>query len=630
MSGIFGYSDPRNELPAGIAERMAEALTLSSERKCALHHTDGACIGVVDKGTFPGASGVLHNSGTDRRAVFQGEIVAYSNEKDELEPSTRARELFCQPLSEDKLSRAVGPFTAAILDENAKSIELVEDRYGWYLLYYARYGDAVLFASQCKALLASGVVSSEMNEDALALMMSIGEVVGDLTLFRHIRALPAGSITRLQDGTLTTHRYWQYNFKEDNTLDFAASADRAVDLFQQAVHRTCRSGRATGVPLSGGLDSRITLASTPNPSQIPSYTWGIEGCRDLRYARQTAESLNSPHHAFVYDPAYIAEYGQRGVWLTEGFCDTTDMHVLPYVQTCANDCDVLLDAMAGDAVLGGNFINRKWWNSSNTAQAAKHLWNWRFGMLSPETGEALLGRERYQWTVERARQLFCDQYALYEAPTEMDRTMAFLLDNRVRRCSSNGAYLFRWQAEMHFPFFDNEFFDFVMQVPYRWRHRHKLYVEMLRRQYPAMAHIPWQRTGLPAGTRWPLRFFAAAAGKVNEKAERFSFWPDLFPGRHVARFDQWFRGPLQGFVDKTLLSEKCLDRGFLKAEGLRKIVHEHNNGANHQKLIGVLSSLELFQQLFVDDLAKAEQQFCSPPSFTKSNYTTTATDRVHQ
>ncbi len=619
MSGIFGYSDPRLELPPDTAERMARAMNLSPDRQCAIHQREGICIGVVDKGIFPGCAQVLHDPHNQRQAVFQGEILAFSGENDKLDPAARARKLFCQPLAKDRLAKAIGPFTAAVIDENTRCIELVQDRYGWYLLYYARYKDAVLFASQCKALLATGIISNELNEDALALMLSIGEVVGELTLFRDIHSLPAATITRIHKNNLTIHPYWRYAFRENPSLDFQTSAERTADLFQQAVHRICRPGRRTGVPLSGGLDSRIALASTPNPAQIQSYTWGIDGCRDLRYGRQTAEALNSPHHAYVYDPSYIADFGRRGVWLTEGFCDTTDMHVLPYVQACRNDCNVLLDAMAGDAVLGGNFINRRWWMAQNTPQAAEALWNWRAGTLPAELGETLLGPERYQWTIQRARHLFCERFALYQAPTEMDRTMAFLLDNRVRRCSSNGSYLFRWLVETHFPFFDNDFFDFVMQVPYRWRHRHKLYVEMIRRSYPAMGSIRWQRTGLPARTCWPIRFMAAAAGRVNQKASQYWFWPDMFPGRHVARFDQWFRGPLQGFIDQTLLSERCLERGFLHPDGLRRIVREHVDGVNHQKLIGVLSGLELFHQLFVDDFAGAQHHFCSSLSNAKSS-----------
>lgn len=612
MSGIFGYYDPHNELPADIGQRMAGALAMTDSAHYAIKQTEKACIGVVDKGIFSGASQILHDERTGRFAVIQGEIVGFQGERDDCTPADRARDLLCQPLSEERLSRAIGPFSAAILDANTQAIELTGDRYGWYLTYYSYVGNAVIFAGQCKALLASGQVSDEIDLDAQALMLALGEVTGDLTLFKAIKALPAAALVHIDDRGMNLRKYWWYAFEEDHSLDFKDTARRCGELMHLAVERICRPHEKIGVPLSGGLDSRIALASVPQPDRVPSFTWGLADCRDLRYAKQAADALGSPHHGYVYDPAYIAEFGPRGTWLTEGLSDLTDMHVLPYVQTVREFVPVILDGMAGDAILGGNFINKDWWRTRSTEQAAAALWQWRFKFLPPEIGRPLLGAERYEEVVERARSCFCDQFASYAAETEMDRAMAFLLDNRCRRCAVSGTHLFRWQIEAHYPFYDNDFFDLVMSTPYAWRHRHRLYVEMIRQCYPKMADIPWQRTNLPAGSRWPARFVSAAIHRLNDQACRRWGRPDRFADRHVARFDDWLRGPLHDYIHNILLSPSTGGRGLFRSDGLRLLLDRHQQGADLRKVIGIVGGMELFYRLFVDDFDAACGQFCRP------------------
>ena len=285
------------------------------------------------------------------------------------------------------------------------------------------------------------------------------------------------------------------------------------------------------------------------------------------------------------------------------------MHVLPYVASVRASSPVILDGYAGDAVLGGNFIRRDWWDRRSPEAAAAALWRWRARMLTHETGERLLGVGPYRDVLERARKRFCDCFASYEADTEMDRAMAFLLDNHVRRCTSGGVQLFRSRLELHFPFFDNDFFDYITRLPHVWRHRHRIYIEMIRRCFRAVGQIPWQRTGLSARARWPVRFFSVVAHRANEWAARRTRWPDVLCGRHVSRFDEWLRGPLRAFSERILLSERTANRGIFQREGLRTIMHQHQMAADHSKVIGTLIAIELFHRLFSDDFSAAWETY---------------------
>ncbi len=609
MSGIFGFLDLDRQLPPDAAQRMARALSVAPGSRARIVVSGPACIGVVDKGIFPGSSQVLRAADSSREAVFQGEMLSEGESDVGGDPIERARRLFCHTLDDHRLARANGPFTAAILDTAGQTIEVAGDRYQRYLTFYIQIGRTVLFAGAIKALLACGLFPAELNPDAFGLMLTIGEVAGDLTLVRGVRVIPSGTIASIDERGISFRSFWRYAFRESPQMGFRRSAERSGELLRQAVNRVCASHETVGVPLSGGLDSRMLLAACPDASRVPSFTWGISGCRDLRYARRVADALGSPHESHVYDPTYIERLGERGVWLTEGLCDAADMHVLPYVETVAARCPVLLDGFAGDVLLGGNFIKRRWWEARGVAEAAEALWSWRAGLLKPEIGRALLGEARYTDVVERARRLFCDCFAGYAAETEMSRVMAFLMDNRMRRCSIGGAHLFRWRVELHMPFYDNDFFDHVSCLPHAWRFRHRVYIEMIRRCFASVGRVPWQRTGLPARTRWPARFFSACTHRAGEWATKRLGWPDLFSGRHVSRFDLWFRGPLRPYVQEVLGSERFLSRGLVRAEGVRAVLKAHEAGVNHSKLIGVLLAMELFHRLFIDDLAGATRTY---------------------
>ncbi len=615
-------------MPADAAERMARALSLAPGERAAAYRSGAMCIGVVDKELVPGAGQLLRKDGTGRTAVFQGEVLAFDGAGRLAGSKERAESLFTGALSDRLLASAVGPFAAVILDEREAAIEVVGDRYGHYLIYWATCGRAVIFASQIKALLASGVVPVEVDEEALALMLTIGEVTGELTLVRGVRALPAGSVARITADGLSVRRYWDYRFGSAGHADFGEAAERCGELLVQAVERICAAHPQVAVPLSGGLDSRVALAAVPDPSRVPSHTWGLPGCRDLRYGAAAARVLGSPHHGYEYDPRYVERVGEHGIWLTEGTCDLTDMHVRPYVEAVRASAPVTLDGLAGDAILGGNFIRKEWWQAREPRQAGAALWNWRAGMLGPEVGAALLGGERYASITATARDRFLAAYTASPGETEMDRAMAFLLDNRVRRCSCGGTHLFRWRIEPHFPFYDNDFFDYVCTLPHAWRHRHRLYVEMIRRRFAAVGRVRWQRTGLAARHRWPARFVSAAWHKVNERVGRAVPGFDLFPSRHVARFDLWFRGPLRPFVERVLLAERTRARGLLRDEGVRLVLDRHQAGANHAKLIGVLVGIELFCRSFIEELDASVRAWSTPVELAMEHRAASAVETV--
>jgi asparagine synthase (glutamine-hydrolysing) len=596
VSGLFGYFDPEGVIPLATAERMAAVLGCPSDRDAVVILGPTCAVGCISKRIYAGEGQSIRSTDGQRVCLYLGRLLGFSGDDETPDPQSTACRAFASGLAGERLAAANGPFVVALWDDARQELSLATDRYGLYPLYIARYRSAVLFATQLKAILATELVPREWDAVAVALMLSIGEVVDDLTLLRSVRVVPSGTILRFSSAGSSSTKYWTYRFRAEST-DFGATAGRLGELLQQAVRRVCVVSPHVGVPLSGGLDSRVLLAATPDPSEVPSFTWGIRGCRDLRYAGTAAHDLKSPHREFEYDGGYLTQLAPVGVWITEGHLPCTDFHVLPYVDSVAEGCDTILNGYAGDVLLGGNFIKRAWWEAETRPRAAAALWRWRDTNVHPSCRNSLFGSALRGCDVDVARTAFVDSYLHTEGDTAMDAAMAFLLDNRIRRRTLCGTELMRWRVESDQPFFDNDFIDFLMRVPHAWRFRHSLYIQMVESCFPTAGRARWDRTGLRANApRW-LRYLSLGAHRLG----RYRPFRPLFRSRQVADFPNWMRGPLRFFIEGLLTDQRTLDRGLFRPDLVKRVVADHLAAvADNSSLIGSLMSMEIFARLYVD------------------------------
>jgi asparagine synthase (glutamine-hydrolysing) len=162
---------------------------------------------------------------------------------------------------EAMLPRLRGMFAFAIWDPQTRSVFMARDPYGIKPLYMARCKQGWLFASQVKALLASGLVDRAPDPMGQMGFWLLGSVPEPHTWFRDISALPAGSWCRLaHDGTRTRpKRYWDIADAWREAPECSATAAEAQEVVRAAVAESVRQHLVADVPvgvfLSGGIDS---------------------------------------------------------------------------------------------------------------------------------------------------------------------------------------------------------------------------------------------------------------------------------------------------------------------------------------------------------------------------------------
>jgi asparagine synthase (glutamine-hydrolysing) len=153
-----------------------------------------------------------------------------------------------------------GMFAFAIWDSRSRELFLARDRLGIKPIYYSRSAERFLFASQVKALLASGLIEERLSPKGLASFLSFGAVSEPLTIIEGVCALPAGHTATLREGEFQLSRYW----KPDAVTGTEHSSEQASaelrEMLDEIVGGHLVSDAPLGVFLSGGLDSSVLAA----------------------------------------------------------------------------------------------------------------------------------------------------------------------------------------------------------------------------------------------------------------------------------------------------------------------------------------------------------------------------------
>src|ERR1700733_4261300 len=266
--------------------------TWSSEhREVVFAHRRLAIIDLSEAGAQPmvhPASGCV--------ITYNGEIYNFQELRRELESggesfsSTSDTEVVLKGFARwglDVVPRLRGIFAMAIWDPRSRSVHLVRDQMGIKPLYWTIVrggtlgGETLLFASEVRSLLASGVVPRRLDAAGVASYLAQGFVVGPNTIVEGVKLLPGASILSLSPGigseesnTLALKRYWELPRGTTGTT----SEDDLHDVLAKTVRMQLVSDAPLGIFLSGGIDSSAVaaLASEAAPEAIHTFTIGFE------------------------------------------------------------------------------------------------------------------------------------------------------------------------------------------------------------------------------------------------------------------------------------------------------------------------------------------------------------------
>ncbi len=312
MLGVSGASalDAVQRMTDRMHARGPDAEGLWSGEGVVLGHRRLAILDLDARANQPMASADGRNV-----IVFNGEIYNFRELRRELEVAgvtfrtrsdTEVLLMIFAREGERMLPRLRGMFALAIWDKLSRELFLARDPYGIKPFYYTQTKVGLIFASQVKALLASGLIAPEREPAGWAGFYLWGSVPEPWTLYRDVFALPAGHWLRVRAGVADTPVRWHDIRAHWRGEGRKTSAHELRELVQEAVTDSVRAYLVADVPvavfLSGGIDSGVIagLASELGAS-IEGITIGFEEFSgqyddEVPSARAIAAYYSLPHH----------------------------------------------------------------------------------------------------------------------------------------------------------------------------------------------------------------------------------------------------------------------------------------------------------------------------------------------
>jgi asparagine synthase (glutamine-hydrolysing) len=316
MCGICGvWGEGRADVHAMIGamhHRGPDDSGVLEDRNVTLGMTRLAIIDVSHAGHQP-----MVSPDDQIRIVYNGELYNFREERALLEKlgytfqSTSDTEVVLrmyEHYGDDFLLRLRGMFALAIHDQRQgrERLLLARDQLGIKPLLYTTVRGQLIFASEIKALLASGVVAPEIDPVALRLLLTHGAIVQPRTILRGVKMLLPGHRLILTPGQEPrVERYWSLGV--DRRADLrAGSYEEQVDVVSHALEESVRLQMASDVPLgaflSGGIDSSLLvalMAKNTSGARLKTFSVGFEAegehIDETDHAQSTARFLGTDH-----------------------------------------------------------------------------------------------------------------------------------------------------------------------------------------------------------------------------------------------------------------------------------------------------------------------------------------------
>jgi len=376
MCGIAGAVDlnGRREFSASRLLAMTGAIAHRGPDDEQIHVEPGVGLGVRRLAIVDLAGGRQPISNEDGTiwVIQNGELFEYPELQSELTARGHRLATRCdtelwvhlyEDMGERFFDKARGQFAVALWDRNRRTLVLGRDRVGICPLYYTQVDGWLLWGSEIKALLASGMVDARPDAKGIDLFFNTFCAGTTRTFFEGIKSIPPGHYLRVQDGRIELKRYWDLDFpdagQERRLDDPAPLVDELEFLMRQATERRLRGDVPVVSYISGGLDSTVVLglSSRQRGSAVPSFTIGLDnaGPDERSQASESARVLGSTLETVMMNQGDIMAAYPELIRAAEGpVMDSSAACLLRLAQAVhAKGYKVVLTGEGADEALAG-------------------------------------------------------------------------------------------------------------------------------------------------------------------------------------------------------------------------------------------------------------------------------------
>lgn len=558
-----------------------------------------------------GSQQPIFNEDRTVRTVFNGEIYNYRELRKELSGKghqfstsgdTESIVHAYEEYGTDFPNHLNGMFAIALHDSEVNTLHLVRDHLGIKPLYYMLTKDFLVWGSEVKVLLASGLFRPELNPDAVNEFLTWEYVPGAGTLMKGVHKLRPGEMLSLNlaSGRSNLMEYWDIS----ENPGVARNDDEWADEVEHKIVESVRAQMVSDVPLgaflSGGVDSSI-VASAMGRAQTFSIGFDDPSYNELKYSREVAEHLGVDHVTEVIQPHVVDLFDSLMFHLDDPIGDFSIFPTFLVSRLARKHVTVALSGDGADELFGGyetyvaNALARRYGaipaairkgliepviNRIRPRAAKKGLINkakrfvegaslspelehcrWR-KFLDAETRDALFTADMMQDVHTPSDAHIVELFDRAGDRTDLDRSLyvdvkSYLSDNILAKVDRMSMAV---SLEARVPYLDKDLVELAFRVPDTLK-VHKGKTKVMLKEIAAR-HVP--------------------ASCVYRQKEGFSI-----------PIKNWLGTQFRPLMDGLLDSSRIRDAGLFNVEAIESLKQQHLSGhANHSH---VLWSLIVFE-----------------------------------
>ncbi len=493
MCGITGYINLKKQVPLSVIKSMTDSLIhrgpdgggtyISENKHIALGHRRLSLLDLSENGKQP----MKDNSG-EIIVTFNGEIYNFLQIKAQLsndydfKTNTDTEVILAgyQKWGIDVIHKLDGMFAFALLDESKNQLFLVRDRFGIKPLYYTIQDSKLLFASELKAIHASGEVEKEIDFSSFADYFVYRYVPSPKTIWKDIQKIAPANYAEINTNSLQIQikEYWKL---EDGSQVDKQAVLKTNSLLRESVQKHIYADVPIGSFLSGGYDSSALvhymneLKNKPETFSIGFSKWNKS---EDHFAKIVADHLEVSNESVVADEDSLDLVDIMPDVYDEPIADISIVPTYMVSRLARSKVKAVLSGEGADELFGGYTWQHDFYNKSNPTSMLdklKRIFNpidtvdfyaqsMAMGWFDKDELKKMLHPNLHQDISEDVhwfyRQHFNQSLSPLKSIQMMDIKcfMGELVLTKVDRASMSNS------LEVRVPFLDHKLFEYVFQL----------------------------------------------------------------------------------------------------------------------------------------------------------------------
>lgn len=405
---------------------------------------------------------------------------------EEFQPLTAA---FEQP---EKLN---GHFMMVGFEKEKRHVHVMTNRLGTVHSYHSQNGSKAAMGTFSPAV-ASAAGYSDLNLQAIAEFFNFGFFIGNSTYWQGVEILPPATHSILNEagGILSQRSYWTWNYAPNVSKPYDQTIDQFHQVFGEVLTGQVNQKRIA-LPLSGGLDSRSTLAELGGPGlggavNLFPFSYGFtEDSAETRIARRLGEKRGIPVKTWTIQP-YLFDQMERVCASVEGFQDITQCRQAYVVDELAEQASHVVAAHWGDVWLDDmGFLGQAMPTDEELAEVIIKKYSRRGSGILQSLFSPRLPAD---WKEVMKAKVKLTLAGLKEVAEFDFKIKAWKTSQWSWRWTLSSLRMYQAGLFPLLPFYDNRLVDFFMQVPGDFVAGRRLQIDYLKRFAPDLARVKWQ------------------------------------------------------------------------------------------------------------------------------------------